>query len=289
MNYQVGDKVRIVSSKIGGSWNPNGKMDKWLGKVMTIKNRCDSFGLTYRMLEDQEGWNWHEHMIECKVEEDIKEEVKMNKYNVGDFVKFDYENHFKGVGKIVNLDENDDYMPYLIELPEKYRGQGHDGGGRYGEYNYLWIGDRHISCKVENPDVTETITTDEVKIEVESTEVNPDLFLYKCNTKADGSIVLNKVKMLNLCFVKYNPNGKVYTFVNPTDKVLKEGTKVLVDSAGTDSVAYVVSSVKVQKKHAKDLLYAMTGKKGLELKYVLGVYETKTVKTEVEELVAFGG
>ena len=66
MKYKVGDKVRIVSE-----WgkcccqSQNGGMDKWLGKVMTVKY----VGITsYRMVEDIEdnewgGWFWTENCI----------------------------------------------------------------------------------------------------------------------------------------------------------------------------------------------------------------------------------
>ena len=38
MKYKVGDKVRIIGKWIAGcNQNNEGKMDKWLGKVMTIK------------------------------------------------------------------------------------------------------------------------------------------------------------------------------------------------------------------------------------------------------------
>lgn len=65
MKYKVGDKVRIVSEKTGFAWNWAGKMDKWLGKVMTIRGIS---GNAYRMQEDSTefdgcGWYWGEEMI----------------------------------------------------------------------------------------------------------------------------------------------------------------------------------------------------------------------------------
>lgn len=65
MEYKVGDKVRIVSKKVGSQWNSNGLMDKWLGKVMTVRLVCDS---CYKMEEDirewGDGWTWYPWMIE---------------------------------------------------------------------------------------------------------------------------------------------------------------------------------------------------------------------------------
>ena len=66
MKYKVGDRVRIVS-KWGDGCNQNlkGKMDKWLGKVMTVRYA----GITlYRMVEDTGdnewgGWVWTENCI----------------------------------------------------------------------------------------------------------------------------------------------------------------------------------------------------------------------------------
>ena len=66
MKYKVGDRVRIVS-KWGEDCcqSPNGKMDKWLGKVMTVRDVCIT---SYRMVEDIEdndwgGWVWTENCI----------------------------------------------------------------------------------------------------------------------------------------------------------------------------------------------------------------------------------
>lgn len=67
MKYKVGDKVRIVSEWGKGCWqNLNGEMDKWLGKVMTVRRVGAT---TYRMVEDKEdndwgGWYWKENCIE---------------------------------------------------------------------------------------------------------------------------------------------------------------------------------------------------------------------------------
>lgn len=62
--YKVGDKVRIVGYRTG-PMNNFGKMDKWLGKVMTIRE-CLLSG--YWMEEDYGenigyGWCWDDDMI----------------------------------------------------------------------------------------------------------------------------------------------------------------------------------------------------------------------------------
>ncbi len=67
--YRVGDKVRIVDHRTD-NMNPLGEMDKWLGKVMTIRG-LDWFG--YRMEEDYGeyygyGWQWEDSMISGLVE-----------------------------------------------------------------------------------------------------------------------------------------------------------------------------------------------------------------------------
>ena len=67
MKYKVGDKVRIVSKwGKGCNQNSDGKMDKWLGKNMTI--RAIYYGSTYKMKEDAaewrgDGWTWNENSI----------------------------------------------------------------------------------------------------------------------------------------------------------------------------------------------------------------------------------
>lgn len=62
--YKVGDKVRIVDHRTG-RMNILGEMDKWLGKVMTIRGL---FSHGYVMEEDYgeyggAGWYWDDSMI----------------------------------------------------------------------------------------------------------------------------------------------------------------------------------------------------------------------------------
>lgn len=68
--YKVGDKVRIVSKRTAEHWTS--QMDKWLGRVMTIRSdeidyrTGEHFG--YKMEEDQMddtryGWYWWDDMI----------------------------------------------------------------------------------------------------------------------------------------------------------------------------------------------------------------------------------
>ena len=83
--YKVGDKVRIVSE-----WNEKtmeaafGSMDKWLGKVMTIRQIDNTLGkFVYKMEEDKNegasGWAWNEACIAGLA----------NKFNVGERYKVD--------------------------------------------------------------------------------------------------------------------------------------------------------------------------------------------------------
>lgn len=65
MNFSVGDKVIIVRKRYGDGWNPDGDMNKYIGKIMTIEN---VYGNCYQMKEDKKdrdgiGWYWYEHMV----------------------------------------------------------------------------------------------------------------------------------------------------------------------------------------------------------------------------------
>lgn len=75
-----GDKVRIRSEKTGWWWNSLGLMDKWLGKVMTVR---ENLGRAVLMKEDIKergcGWFWYPEMIKCKIIERIEIMLDGNK------------------------------------------------------------------------------------------------------------------------------------------------------------------------------------------------------------------
>lgn len=81
MTFKVGDKVKIKSDSPRKDWNPCGKMEHWIGKVMTIRA---IEGKNIRMIEDiqehADGWFWNAEDLE-KVEES---EEDMNKFSNSD-------------------------------------------------------------------------------------------------------------------------------------------------------------------------------------------------------------
>lgn len=60
MELKVGDRVRIKKRR-GRHWNHDGKMDKWMGKIVTI---CEIYGGVVGIMEDSKegysggGWEW---------------------------------------------------------------------------------------------------------------------------------------------------------------------------------------------------------------------------------------
>ena len=83
--YKPGDRVRIVDKWGPGCYqNFDGGMDKWLGKVMTVRDAShydDVSVIWYKMVEDKRdyngntepGWNWPPAAIAGKVGESRKE------------------------------------------------------------------------------------------------------------------------------------------------------------------------------------------------------------------------
>lgn len=65
MRYNVGDKVVIVDEWCGDGYeNPEGRMDCYLGAVMTVRREhINSRGFCYRMEEDHGSWMWYPSMI----------------------------------------------------------------------------------------------------------------------------------------------------------------------------------------------------------------------------------
>lgn len=113
--YQVGDRVRIVSEWNDGCYqNPEGLMNRWLGKTMTIKNWD---GGAYQMEEDVGergegyGWNWFPAAIAGLVDaaENNEELLDEAEYNVGDQVRI--------------VDEFKDRTPWEYRCRERWLGK----------------------------------------------------------------------------------------------------------------------------------------------------------------------
>lgn len=112
-----GDKVRIVSEKTGAQWNILGLMDKWLGKIMTVRK---NFGNIVLMKEDAKeydgGWRWHPEMIDCVVSEPVVTEhlVRGNKT----IVKL--SNGKVGIARCNPTDKFDMYTGTALALARAY-------------------------------------------------------------------------------------------------------------------------------------------------------------------------
>ena len=86
-HYNVGDKVLIVDDFTPDcNPDPERKMGKWLGKVMTIRDK--RYPNLYKMVEDNkeyiDGWNWNKHCIAGKVIDGVKKVKRVAK--VGEYV-----------------------------------------------------------------------------------------------------------------------------------------------------------------------------------------------------------
>lgn len=68
-NYKVGDKVKIMEERTY-SMPSHGSMDKYLGKVMTIRSTDESGD--YKMLEDNGYWTWNDNMISGLVNDKVE-------------------------------------------------------------------------------------------------------------------------------------------------------------------------------------------------------------------------
>lgn len=81
MILKVGDKFKVVDKKVGNFWDTDGKMNKWLGKIMTVRVvyiDCDRpKEYYYKAVEDTEdcnsayGWTWYPETIDWEVTEKL--------------------------------------------------------------------------------------------------------------------------------------------------------------------------------------------------------------------------
>lgn len=124
--YKVGDKVRIASEKRGAFWNSKGKMDKWLGQVVTIAEiATDDKGIYCWIEEDGETWWWRPWMIEgCTKKEEA------GSYKVGDKVRI--------VSKKVGYDWSVEMDSWLGKVVTISRVLSHAHGYKIEEDDGFW-------------------------------------------------------------------------------------------------------------------------------------------------------
>ena len=103
--YKVGDKVRIVSEwGKGCRQNSDGKMDKWLGKTMTIRKVTPH---DYYLMEEDKaerdgiGWCWFEACIAGLA----------NKFNAGERYKVGGDSEYEA-GNIIEITDVKGHMVY---------------------------------------------------------------------------------------------------------------------------------------------------------------------------------
>ena len=128
--YKIGDKVRIVSEWGDGCYqNPDGYMDKWLGKIMTIRDVTKNCGkLAYKMEEDREenrglGWCWNEKCIAGIT----------NKFNVGERYKVGDESLLEA-GNIIEITCVDTDRVYYKTIVAVDGGKVRDGFDARSEF-----------------------------------------------------------------------------------------------------------------------------------------------------------
>lgn len=156
--YKVGDRVRIVDHRVCGM-NPDGDMDKWFDKVMTIKT---VFGESdYKMVEDYgehcgDGWYWTDEMIaglehEPWTDEEIEKARQIVAY-LADGIVYDG-------GDLRFISYDDDLISAAAWTDSFNAGTQKDGTSKpHGEDVYNpWIGKCVALCKAMGEPVPEFI------------------------------------------------------------------------------------------------------------------------------------
>ena len=146
--YKVGDKVRIVSEwGKGCRQNSDGKMDKWLGKTMTIRKVTPH---DYYLMEEDKterdgiGWCWFDACIVGLA----------NKFNVGERYKVDL-NDIPETGNIIEITGVEGHKAYYKTIKGEY-------GGCYDRFSETSEFADHLVTVTEQSDSTKkiVITTD---------------------------------------------------------------------------------------------------------------------------------
>jgi hypothetical protein len=103
-NVKKGDKVRLVSTR-PAYWNAEGKMDKYLGQIVTVKN---TYSTCFEIEEDSNQWKWGFS------NDDVVEVIK--KYEPNDYKAVEHLT-FRPYPPPVDLDELEDKIRQIKAKP----------------------------------------------------------------------------------------------------------------------------------------------------------------------------
>ena len=177
MKYKKGDRVRIVSYRTT-DMDSNGEMDKYLGRVITIKDIhhrafISENPLYYEMVEDIGAWYWYDNMIAGLASETTfdfgawkDKEVSIHCKTVEEAEDFCNEMHKAGLKWIDGISylEKSCFNVYN-EQTCYYFNRGTYGGIRYAKYNgYLileWSDYRSTEPPKEEQEKAVKIKTDD--------------------------------------------------------------------------------------------------------------------------------
>lgn len=141
MKYKVGDKVKIREDLIDGKWYGNHTvvvyMLKYKGQDVTIENvRRDN---CYTLKEEDMKFAWTDEMIECKVDDKPKNQIKNIKHITnGTTTVVIIDNKVKGIAKLHPKDVFDEQEGFRIAYARAL------GNNPFKE---------ELECKCENEDI----------------------------------------------------------------------------------------------------------------------------------------
>lgn len=87
-----------------------------------------------------------------------------------------------------------------------------------------------------------------------------------CDSKGNTKIKLNRINIVNICFVKFDGSEKIYAFNNKSNTRIENGNKVIVKTHDKTwknyscKEAICVCNVKIHKKYIKDILHLIGSK-----------------------------
>lgn len=223
MKYKVGDRVRIKDDISGNTQiNPEGKMDKWQGKIMTIREVVFD---QYKMEEDKNegllsiGWSWYEDMIEGLAEPGMTSTEILKE-------------------AIAVFGEDEQIRMCHEEMDEL--------GVALSKYHRNPCGDTEVNVHEEIADVS--IMLQQMKIIFGEKEVYA---IIRQKMKRLKQLVEDE-REIEVVVGKYKLNGGICTWINPDNYPVEIGGIVMADTVYGDKPIIVVGKRPGKMKDFKD-------------------------------------